>query len=368
MAKNALAELGDVLGAELAKIAPVTKKVEAPATKADKFDMLKAVAKTLDKQFSTTFSIVRLGSKVGVPIPSIQTNLPTLDYDVLQCGGIPRGRLVEIYGPESSGKTTLCLHIIAQEQKNTDNLVAIVDAEHAIDVSYAAKLGVNVDELLISQPNSGEEALETVEALVDSKTVSLIIVDSVAALVPRAELDGEMGDSHMGLQARLMSQACRKLVAKAAVNQVTIIFINQLREKIGIMFGSPETTTGGKALKFYASVRLDVRRRKIIGEKESPIGHQIEIKAVKNKCGSPMKSTLISLLYDSGIDTFADFIQYAVSAKSIEQSGAWYSFKGERIGHGLDNVTENLRSNPQLFEQIRVYTAERKKAEENTGD
>ena len=361
MAKNALAELGDVLGVALAQAVETgvaaTKeakaaKAEVPVTKADKFDMLKAVAKTLDKQFSTTFSIVRLGSKVGVPIPSIQTNLPTLDYDVLQCGGIPRGRLVEIYGPESSGKTTLCLHIIAQEQKNTDNLVAIVDAEHAIDVSYAAKLGVNVDELLISQPNSGEEALETVEALVDSKTVSLIIVDSVAALVPRAELDGEMGDSHMGLQARLMSQACRKLVAKAAANQVTIIFINQLREKIGTMFGSPETTTGGKALKFYASVRLDVRRKEVIGEKEHPIGHIIKIKAVKNKCGCPMRETLVDLLYETGIDTVGDFVKYCVKIGVIAQKGAWYSFDEKNIGNGLTNVKDALKLDSDLFQAV----------------
>jgi recombination protein RecA len=217
-----------------------TKKEEkavAPVTKADKFATLKAVEKALNKQFSTTCSLVRLGSQVGIPIPSISTGLPSLDEYVLGCGGVPRGKIIEIFGPESSGKTTIALHIIAQEQKHTDNLCAVVDAEHALDPTYAAKLGVNVDELLISQPNNGEEALETVEALIDSKAVSVILVDSVAALVPRAELDGEMGDSNMGLHARLMSQACRKLTAKASVAGVTVIFINQLRSKIGVIFG-----------------------------------------------------------------------------------------------------------------------------------
>jgi recombination protein RecA len=228
-------------------------------TKEDKFAALKAVEKALNKQFDTTLSIVRLGDRVGIDVPSISTELPTLDYNVLGCGGIPRGRIIEVLGPESSGKTTLALHLIAMEQKNTENLCAIVDAEHAIDVNYAAKLGVNVDELLISQPSSGEEALEIVEALIDSSAVSLIVVDSVAALTPRAELDGEMGQANMGLQARLMSQACRKLVGKAAMRGVTVLFINQIRMKIAVMYGSPETTTGGVALKFYASVRLDVR-------------------------------------------------------------------------------------------------------------
>src|ERR1035441_6322550 len=261
-------------------------------------DRTKAVELALaqiEKQFGKG-SIVRLGSKEALlPIAVISTGSISFDA-ALGVGGIPRGRVTEIYGPESSGKTTITLQIIAEAQR-AGGLAAFVDAEHALDPGYAKKLGVDVDNLLVSQPDSGEQALEITEALVRSGAIDVLVLDSVAALVPKAELDGEMGESHMGLQARLMSQALRKLTGRSAVNQVTIIFINQLREKIGIMFGSPETTTGGKALKFYASVRLDVRRRKIIGEKESPIGHQIEIKAVKNKCGSPMKSTLISLLY-----------------------------------------------------------------------
>jgi recombination protein RecA len=322
-------------------------------TKEDKFAALKAVEKALNKQFDTTLSIVRLGDRVGIDVPSISTELPTLDYNVLGCGGIPRGRIIEVLGPESSGKTTLALHLIAMEQKNTENLCAIVDAEHAIDVNYAAKLGVNVDELLISQPSSGEEALEIVEALIDSSAVSLIVVDSVAALTPRAELDGEMGQANMGLQARLMSQACRKLVGKAAMRGVTVLFINQIRMKIAVMYGSPETTTGGVALKFYASVRLDVRRKDVIGPKEQPIGHVLKIKAIKNKCGCPMRETLVNLLYESGIDTFGDFVNYAVSLGAIHQSGAWYDFKGERLGQGLTNTAECVRLNKELQTAIK---------------
>jgi recombination protein RecA len=326
-------------------------------TKEEKFAALKAVEKALNKQFDTTGSLVRLGDKVGMVLPSTPTGLPTLDDYVLSCGGIPRGRIVEVYGPESSGKTTLALHIIACEQRDTDNLCAFVDAEHALDPTYAETLGVNVDELLVSQPDSGEDALETVEALVESRAVSVIVVDSVAALVPRAELDGEMGDSNMGLQARLMSQAMRKLIGKAAVNGVTVIFINQLRDKIGVMFGSPETTTGGKALKFYASIRLDVRRKEAIGPKEKPIGHVIKIKAVKNKVGPPFRETTVNLMYGSGIDTFADFVGNAVALGAIHQSGAWYDFKGERLGQGLTNTAECVRLNKELQAAIKDEVA-----------
>jgi recombination protein RecA len=715
---KALADLASLLDdvAPVAEALPVSKKdaVKELSTKADKFAALKVVEKQLNKQLDTTLSIVRLGSKVGKPVPSIPTNLPTLDNEVFGCGGVPRGRLIEIFGPESSGKTTLCLHIIAQEQKNTDNLCAVVDAEHALDPTYAAKLGVNVDELLISQPSSGEDALETVEALIDSRAVSLIVVDSVAALVPRAELDGEMGDAVMGLQARLMSQACRKLIGKASANQVTVIFVNQLRDKIGVMFGcfsyntrvmledgttekigkivnqklnvsvlsmdpetgtvsskpvidwhnngntddfiridttnglgrngkstmvvtpnhlvftpsgeakasslavgdkvlglgkitfsdiqfqvavgsilgdgnlrksgvhnttlrilhgakqkeyaqykasiygnmlvdagygsngswgfqttpsydltslynkcysgvgtkkqhkkrhlhsdlldnltlrglaiwymddgnfcgsyarwgkgksyisaktysvdelvmladtveklgvprptigargrllwssdnavalhtaiaqyihpsmeykihpsmrgrfnvansvsyltpmlqpiettvtkvepakvtkskkrfdltvedshtyfvdgiavhnSPETTTGGKALKFYASVRLDVRRKDVIGDKTSPIGHQLKVKSVKNKMAAPMRETVINLLYDSGIDTFSDFISYAIKLGALKQSGPWVKFGEKPIASGLTNTVEAVRLDQELFKQIKA--------------
>ena len=358
-----LASLASVL-TQPGVIDPAEPIIEAPketkktsdkiTTKADKFAALRAVEKALNKQLDTTMSIVRLGDKVGIPIPSISTGLPSLDYDVLGCGGVPRGRILEIYGPESSGKTTLCLHIIAQEQKNTENICAIVDAEHALDATYAASLGVNVEELIVSQPSSGEDALETVESLIDSGCVSIIVVDSVAALVPRAELDGEMGDASMGLQARLMSQACRKLIGKASVKGVCVIFVNQLRDKIGVMYGSPETTTGGKALKFYASVRLDVRRREVIGPKDHPIGHQLRIKSVKNKCGVPLRETTINLLYGTGIDTFSDFIAYAAKLGVIEQKGAWFYFEKENVAQGLTALVDRVRLDNVMYEKIKA--------------
>jgi len=348
-----LAELAAALAPEIEE-KPKSAAAPKAESKKDKFEQLRDVEKALNKQLNTTMSIVRLGDKVGVPVPSISTGAPSLDDNVLGCGGLPRGRLIEIYGPESSGKTTLCLHIIAREQKNTENLCAIIDVEHALDPTYAEMLGVNVDELLVSQPSSGEDALETVEALIDSKLVSLIVVDSVAALVPKAELDGEMGDSNMGLQARLMSQACRKLVGKASQNNVTVIFINQLRDKIGVMFGSPEVTTGGKALKFYASVRLDVRRKEVIGEKDHPVGHVLKVKAAKNKCGCPMRETFINLMYDSGIDIYADLIEVAVKSGVITKKGAWYSFGEISLGNGLTNAGNYVRVNPSVEKEIRI--------------
>lgn len=349
-----LASLAAALQPEVTEEAVKPKLAPVLSSKEDKFTQLKAIEKSLNKQLDTTMSIVRLGDRVGIPIPSISTGIPSLDDEVLGCGGIPRGRLVEIYGPFSSGKTTLCLHIIAREQKNTENLCALIDAEHALDPTYAASLGVNVDELLISQPSSGEDALEIVEALVDSRLVSLIVIDSVAALVPRAELAGEMGDAQMGLQARLMSQACRKLVGKAATNGVTIIWINQLREKLGVMFGSPETTTGGNALKFYTSVRLDVRKKEVIGEKDHPIGHVLKIKAAKNKCGSPMRETFVNLMYGSGLDIYADLVEVSVKSGVITKKGAWYSFGEISLGNGLTNAGNYVRVNPSIEESIRT--------------
>lgn len=321
-------------------------------TKADKFEQLRAVEKTLNKQFETTNSLVILGEKVITKVPVIPTNLPSLDNEVLGCGGIPRGRIVEVYGPESSGKTTICLHIIAEEQRDTDNLCAYIDAEHALDIGYASKIGVNTKELLLSQPDSGEQALETALALIESKAVSIIVIDSVAALVPQAELDGEMGDSNMGLQARLMSQAMRKMRGIAAQNGVTVIFINQIREKIGVMFGSPETTTGGRALKFFASVRLDVRRRDLIKVGEEAIGHKLNVKAVKNKVGTPLHESLVSLVYGVGFDKSYDVVDYGVKRGVIEKSGAWYSFAGERLGQGLTNAAECVTLNPELMKTI----------------
>lgn len=322
-------------------------------SKEDKFKQLAEVAKILNKQFDTTNSIVKLGNKVGQKLPSIALGCPSFDEELLGCGGIPRGRLIEIYGPESSGKTTFALELIAAEQNNTDNLCAVIDAEHALDLNYASKLGVNVDELLISQPDSGEQALETAEALIDSHCVSTILIDSVAALVPQAELDGEMGDSNMGLQARLMSQACRKLRGKAALNGVTVIFINQIREKIGVMFGSPETTTGGRALKFYTSVRLDIRRKEIIKEGEVIVGHKMKIKAVKNKVGIPLKEIELDLKYGVGIDKFRDFVEYAKKKGVIEQAGPWVKFDGKNIAQGLTNAVEAVRVDTALQKAIK---------------
>ena len=267
----------------------------------------------------------------------------------------------------NSGKTTLCLHIVAEEQKNTDNLCAYIDAEHSIDIKYAEKLGVNTKELIFAQPDSGEQALETALELIESKTVSLIVIDSVAALVPQAELDGEMGDSHMGLQARLMSQAMRKMRGIAAQNGVTIIFINQIREKIGVMFGSPETTSGGRALKFFASVRLDVRRKTVIkegsGDNAEIIGHKLQIKGVKNKVGSPMREVLVDLIYGKGFDKGADWVEYGVQSEVIEKSGAWYAFNGERLGQGLTSAGNCVTLNPELMIQIKQKITEKQSEE-----
>lgn len=332
--------------------------VSSPAkSREEKLAVLDAVGKALNAQFKTTHSIVRLGSKLGKPMPHTPTGIISLDEGVIGIGGVPKGRIIEIFGPESAGKTTATLEIIAEEQR-TGELCAFVDAEHALDPNYAKQLGVNVDDLMVSQPDSGEQALETVIALVESKAVSIIVVDSVAALVPQAELDGDMGDSHMGLQARLMSQAMRKLRGICAQNGVTVIFINQIREKIGVMFGSPETTTGGRALKFYASVRLDVRR---IGGDPGKItsggvliGHKMKIKAVKNKVGSPFRETIVDVIYGKGIDRFADMVTYAKEVGAIQTAGAWLKFDGENIGNGLDKTIENLRNMPELFQKIKA--------------
>jgi recombination protein RecA len=353
--------LGDI-GTPAKSVVPakVATIVKAPTLKEmkDKLKALDGVCAALNKQFDTTNSLIRLGDKVGKPRPSLETGLPTLDWGVLQCGGIPRGTLVEIYGPESSGKTTIALHIIAEAQRRGE-LAAFVDAEHALDPNYARILGVDVNNLVVAQPDNGEQAVETAIALVDSGAVSIIVVDSVAALVPQAELDGEVGDSHMGLQARLMSQACRMLVGRCNVNQVTIIFINQIREKIGQSFGNPETTTGGRALKFFASVRLDVRKK--FDEKAKPetkqVGHTIRIRAVKNKAGSPFQETNVYLDYAEGLDKFGDFIQYSSDNGVFEMSGSWYSLGGERIANGIANLKEALRDKPELVAKIKTALA-----------
>lgn len=354
MPKSLLAELEEA-------VAPKGKKekeeIEVPKaylttkTKEERFKELKAVNNTLAAQYKEKHLLVKLGDRVGEPVPSIPTKILTFDNDVAGCGGIPRGRIIEVFGPESAGKTTICLHIVAMEQ-SLGNLVAFVDAEHALDPTYANLLGVNVDELTVSQPDFGEQALEIVEALLDSRAVSLVVVDSAAALVPKAEIDGEMGDSHMGLQARLMSQAMRKLSGKANKAGVTLLFTNQIREKIGVMYGSPETTPGGRALKFYSSLRLDIRRQQAIKSGDVVIGHPIKIKAVKNKMAAPFRETVIDLIYGKGIDVEKDTIQYAVNMGVIERSGAWYSFQGERVGQGMDNATETLKSSPELMAKV----------------
>ena len=304
----------------------------------------------IEKQFGKG-SIMKLGSKGAVvPISVISTGAISFDA-ALGVGGFPRGRVVEIFGPESSGKTTIALQVIAQAQLQ-GGMAAFVDAEHALDIQYAQKLGVNLQDLLISQPDTGEQALEIVDSLVRSGAVDLIVVDSVAALTPKAELEGEMGDSLPGLQARLMSQALRKLTAHIKKTNCMVIFINQIRMKIGVMFGSPETTTGGNALKFYASVRLDIRRTGTIKKGDEAIGNETKVKVVKNKVSPPFKTAEFDILFGEGISRHGEIIDMGVTANILEKSGAWYAYKGEKIGQGRDNAREFLRENPALSTEI----------------
>ncbi len=303
----------------------------------------------IDKQFGKG-SIMRLGSREKVDVPAIPTGSLSLDA-ALGVGGMPRGRVVEIYGPESSGKTTLALHVIAEAQKR-GGMAAFVDAEHALDATYAVKLGVDTDNLLVSQPDSGEQALEIAEVLIRSDAVDVLVIDSVAALVPRAELEGEMGDAQMGLQARLMSQALRKLTSVVAKSKTCLIFINQLREKIGVMFGSPETTTGGRALKFYASIRLDIRRIASLKEGEVVIGSRAKVKVVKNKVAPPFREAEFDILYGEGISKEGDLLDLAVEQKVVEKSGAWYAIDGERMGQGRENARQFLKDNPDIRNEV----------------
>ncbi|WP_448384065.1 recombinase RecA [Desulfosoma sp.] len=303
-------------------------------------------------------SIMRLGEGAqAVEIPVVSTGCLSLDL-ALGIGGIPRGRIVEIFGPESSGKTTLALHVIAEAQKK-GGLAAFIDAEHALDVHYARKLGVKVDDLLISQPDYGEQALEIAEILVRSNAIDVIVIDSVAALVPKAEIDGEMGDPHVGLQARLMSQALRKLTAAISKSQTSVIFINQIRMKIGVMYGSPETTTGGNALKFYATMRLDIRRVGPIKEGQEVVGNRTRVKVVKNKIAPPFKEVEFDIVYGRGISREGDVLDLAVAANIVERSGTWYSYGGERLGQGRENVKNFLRENPDLLFAIENKVRER---------
>ncbi|MBE40101.1 MAG: recombinase RecA [Acidobacteria bacterium] len=303
----------------------------------------------IEKQFGKG-AIMRLGSTDIVPQPSISTGAVSIDY-ALGVGGVPRGRVVEIFGPEASGKTTLALHVIAEAQK-VGGMAAFVDAEHALDATYAKALGVNLDDLLVSQPDNGEQALEIVEVLVRSAGVDVIVVDSVAALVPRAEIDGEMGDAQVGLQARLMSKAMRKLTGSVSKSKTCLVFINQLREKIGVMFGNPETTTGGRALKFYSSVRIDIRRIGAIKSGDVVVGGRTRVKIVKNKVAPPFRLAEFDIMYGEGISHEGDLLDLAVERKIVEKSGTWFSYGGERLGQGRENCKNFLRANPDTAAAI----------------
>ena len=304
----------------------------------------------IEKQFGKG-SIMRLGQKGPIqPIDAIPTGSISIDF-ALGVGGVPRGRVVEIFGPESSGKTTLALQIIAEAQK-LGGMAAFVDAEHALDAAYAQKLGVDIDNLLVSQPDNGEQALEIVEVLIRSGGVDVVVVDSVAALVPKAEIEGEMGDAQMGLQARLMSQALRKLTGVVSKSKTCLVFINQLREKIGVMFGNPETTTGGRALKFYASVRLDIRRIASIKDGDVVVGGRTRVKVVKNKVAPPFREAEFDIMYGEGISRTGDLIDLAVEKRIVEKSGAWFAFGGERLGQGRENAKQFLKENPDICKTI----------------
>lgn len=315
----------------------------------DRNRALDAALGQIEKQFGKG-AVMKLGERASMQIESISTGALSLDL-ALGIGGVPRGRVVEIYGPESSGKTTVALHIIAEAQRN-GGTAAFIDAEHALDPAYAAKLGVDIDNLIVSQPDTGEQALEITEALVRSGAIDVIVVDSVAALVPKAEIDGEMGDSHVGLQARLMSQALRKLAGVISKSSTVAVFINQLREKVGIMFGNPETTPGGRALKFYASVRLDVRKIETLRNGTDVVGSRTRVKVVKNKVAPPFKEAEFDIIYGEGISKEGCILDLGVNYDLVEKSGAWFSYKGQRIGQGRDNTRLFLKANPELRDEI----------------
>jgi recombination protein RecA len=321
----------------------------------DKEKALETAMTQVERQFGKG-SIMKLGSRPVVDVPVISTS--SLDLDTaLRIGGLPRGRVIEIYGPEASGKTTLALHAVAEAQEK-DGIAAFIDAEHALDTVYAKKLGVNCDDLLVAQPDTGEQALEIADMLVRSGAIDVLVIDSVAALVPRAEIEGEMGDSHMGLQARLMSQAMRKLTGTISKTMTSIIFINQIRMKIGVMFGNPETTTGGNALKFYSSVRLDIRRIGQIKDGQEVVGNRTRVRVVKNKMAPPFTDAEFDIMYGEGISKPGDLIDVGVEAGIIDKSGSWYSHGGERIGQGRENVKKFLKDNPDLYESMYLKARE----------
>ncbi|AXB77094.1 recombinase RecA [Novosphingobium sp. P6W] len=315
----------------------------------DRQKALEAALAQIDKAFGKG-SAMKLGSKETMQVEAISTGSLGLDI-ALGVGGLPRGRVIEIYGPESSGKTTLALHVIAEAQK-TGGTAAFIDAEHALDPVYAKKLGVNIDELIVSQPDTGEQALEIVDTLVRSNAIDVLVVDSVAALVPRAEIEGEMGDSHVGLQARLMSQSLRKLTGSISRSRCMVIFINQLRMKIGVMYGNPETTTGGNALKFYASVRLDIRRTGAIKDKDEVVGNATRVKVVKNKVAPPFKQVEFDIMYGEGVSKIGEILDLGVKAGIVEKSGAWFSYDSIRIGQGRENSKAYLKANPEVADRL----------------
>lgn len=316
---------------------------------ADRGKALETALAQIDRQFGKG-SVMRLGDEARAPIETIPTGSISLDV-ALGIGGLPRGRVVEVYGPESSGKTTVALHAVANAQR-AGGIAAFIDAEHALDPEYAKKLGVDTDALLVSQPDTGEQALEIADMLIRSGALDIIVIDSVAALVPRAEIEGEMGDSHVGLQARLMSQALRKITGALSQSRTTAIFINQLREKIGVMFGSPETTTGGKALKFYASVRLDVRRIETLKDGTEPVGNRTRVKVVKNKMSPPFKQAEFDILYGQGISREGGLIDMGVEQGFVRKSGAWYTYDGDQLGQGKENARAFMRDNPDLADEL----------------
>ena len=315
----------------------------------DKLKTLESTISQIERNFGKG-SVMKLGEREVVEIDAISSGSLSLDV-ALGIGGLPKGRIVEIYGPESSGKTTLALHVIAEAQKK-GGTCAFVDAEHALDPVYAKKLGVNTDEMLISQPDNGEQALEIADTLVNSNAIDVLVVDSVAALVPRAEIEGDMGDSHMGLHARLMSQALRKLTGSISRSQALVIFINQIRQKIGVMFGNPETTTGGNALKFYASIRMDIRRIGAIKDRDEVVGNQTRVKVVKNKLAPPFKTVEFDIMYGEGISKNGEILDLATKDGLVEKAGAWYSYNGERIGQGRENAKIYLKENPKVALEI----------------
>jgi recombination protein RecA len=339
------------------------KKVkDAPAAGATsgKSQALDLALSQIEKQFGKG-SIMRLGEAHAVNVETIPTG--SISLDLALGGGIPKGRIVEIYGPESSGKTTVCLHAVAEIQK-AGGTAAYIDAEHALDPAYAKRLGVNTDDLLISQPDSGEQALEILETLVRSNAVDIVVIDSVAALVPQAEIEGDMGDAQMGLQARLMSQAMRKLTGVISRSKTTVVFVNQLRMKIGVMFGNPETTTGGNALKFYASVRMDIRRISQIKQGDSVIGNHVRVKVVKNKVAPPFREAEFDIMYNQGISREGDVIDLAVNHGVVEKAGAWYEYNGEKIAQGREAAKRFLAENPKVFDEIAAKTVEAAQASE----